>query len=176
MWRFDATPRRIAALNGGAPRPPTAAAAAARERRVVAPRGGPAARSGQAARMEIAVAAGLDAAAIARAAVGPWLSARVSGKLLGDAQLLVSELVTNSVCHAKLARGAPIRVSVEICDGLVRLEVKDGGGDAVIASRRPDREHGGGFGLYLVETLAERWGSRRDGSTCVWAELAIPAS
>jgi hypothetical protein len=37
----------------------------------------------------------------------------------------------------------------------------------------PTEKHGGGFGLYLVETLAERWGSRRDGSTCVWAELAI---
>jgi anti-sigma regulatory factor (Ser/Thr protein kinase) len=86
--------------------------------------------------------------------------------------LLLSELVTNSVLHAQLARGAAIRVSVEISDGLVHLEVEDPG-DADIGSRVPDREHGGGFGLYLVETLAERWGSRHEGSTCVWADLVL---
>jgi serine/threonine-protein kinase RsbW len=177
MWRFDATPRRIAALNGDAPRPPTAAAVAVRERPGVARRGGAVAPSGNGRRVEVTVAAGVDAPAMARAAVAPWLSAQVSDTLLGDAQLLLSELVTNSVRHAKLARGAAIRVSVEISDELIHLEVEDPGGDATITRRRPDPEHGGGFGLYLVETLAERWGSRYDDSTCVWAELAIsPAS
>jgi serine/threonine-protein kinase RsbW len=176
MWRFDATPRRIAALNGDAPRPPTGAAVAARERHDLARRGGPAAPSGRDGRLEVAVAAGLDAPAMARAAVGPWLFARVPEKLLGDAQLLLSELVTNSVLHGQLARGAEIRVSVEISDGLVHLEVEDPGDDAAIAPRPPDRQHGGGFGLYLVEALSERWGSRHDGSTCVWAELAISSA
>jgi hypothetical protein len=37
----------------------------------------------------------------------------------------------------------------------------------------PNREHGGGFGLFLVEALAQRWGSKHEGTTCVWAELAI---
>jgi anti-sigma regulatory factor (Ser/Thr protein kinase) len=152
MWRY-ATPRRIAALNGDADPPPSAAGVAV-------------------GRLEFAVAAGLDAPATARAAVGPWLSSRVSETLLGDTQLLLSELVTNSVLHAQLARGAAIRVSVEISDGLVHLEVEDPG-DGDIGSRVPDREHGGGFGLYLVETLAERWGSRHEGSTCVWADLAL---
>jgi anti-sigma regulatory factor (Ser/Thr protein kinase) len=155
MWRFDATPRRIAALEGDA---------VARGR---------AAPNGRATRMEVAVAAGLDAPAAARAALAPWLATRVSERLLGDVQLLLSELVTNSVLHAQGPRRAAIRVSVEICDGLVHLEVEDAGDDAVIAARQPDHEHGGGFGLYLVETLAERWGSRHDGSTCVWADLAI---
>jgi hypothetical protein len=54
----------------------------------------------------------------------------------------------------------------------VRVEVEDPGNVAILA-RAPDRERGGGFGLYLVETVAQRWGSRHDGSTCVWAELAI---
>ncbi len=158
MWRFDATPRRIAALNGGA-----------RSR-------GPVAPNGRATRMDVAVAAGLDAPVAARAAVAPWLATRVSARLLGDVELLLSELVTNSVLHAHGPRPAAIRVSVEICDGLVHLEVEDGGDDAVIAARRPDQEHGGGFGLYLVESLAERWGSRHDGSTCVWADLAISSA
>jgi len=54
----------------------------------------------------------------------------------------------------------------------VRIEVEDPG-DGAIAAVPPDREHGGGFGLYLVEILAERWGSTTDGKTCVWAELAV---
>jgi serine/threonine-protein kinase RsbW len=92
--------------------------------------------------------------------------------VLDDAQLLVSELVTNSVRHAQLASDARVRVSVEICDGFVRLEVEDPG-DVAIGAVAPDREHGGGFGLFLVEALAQRWGSKHEGTTCVWAELAI---
>ena len=28
-------------------------------------------------------------------------------------------------------------------------------------------------GLFLVDALAQRWGSKHEGTTCVWAELAI---
>jgi anti-sigma regulatory factor (Ser/Thr protein kinase) len=126
--------------------------------------------------MEVAVGAGLDAPAMARAAIAPWLASRVSEKPLGDAQLLVSELVTNSVVHAQLPPRAAIRISVEISDGFVHLEVEDSGAGAVVAAQSPDRESGGGFGLFLVETLAERWGSRHEGGTCVWAELAMSSA
>ena len=97
--------------------------------------------------MEVVVASGLDAPAAARAAVAAWLSPQVADQVLGDAQLLVSELVTNSVRHAQLAAGATVRVSVEICDGFVRLEVEDPG-DVAIGAVAPDREHGGGFGRF----------------------------
>jgi serine/threonine-protein kinase RsbW len=153
MWRFDASPRRIARLNGAATRP-----------------------RAPVRRMEVAVGVGLDAPAMARAAIVPWLAPRVSEKLLGDAQLLVSELVTNSVLHAQLPEGAAIRVSVEISDGFVRLEVEDAGAGAVVEAQSPNRASGGGFGLFLVETLAERWGSTQDGGTCVWAELAMSSA
>jgi Histidine kinase-like ATPase domain len=122
MWRFDATPRRIATLKGAATRPRVPVR-----------------------RMEVAVGVGLDAPAMARAAIVPWLASRVSEKLLGDAQLLVSELVTNSVLHAQLPQGVAIRVSVEISDGFVRLEVEDAGAGAVVEAQSPDRESGGGF-------------------------------
>jgi anti-sigma regulatory factor (Ser/Thr protein kinase) len=128
--------------------------------------------SGDTGRLEVVVASGLDAPAAARAAVTAWLSPQVADQVLDDAQLLVSELVTNSVRHAKLAAGATVRVSVEICDGFMRLEVEDPR-DVAIEAVAPNREHGGGFGLFPVEALAQRWGSNHDGSTCVWAELAI---
>jgi serine/threonine-protein kinase RsbW len=172
MWRFDATPRRVA-LAGPAPGLLGAAAVAARELHAVAPlRGFSPEPAGDVRRMEVVVASGLDAPAAARAAVAAWLSPQVADQVLDDAQLLVSELVTNSVRHARLAAGATVRVSVEICDGFVRLEVEDPG-DVAVGAVAPDREHGGGFGLFLVEALAQRWGSKHEGSTCVWAELAI---
>jgi anti-sigma regulatory factor (Ser/Thr protein kinase) len=169
MWRFDATPRRVAALDGDASGPVSAAALAPRERR--APRAS-AVQAGRERRLEVIVASGIDAPATARAAVAAWLSPHIPERVIEDAQLLVSELVTNSVRHARLAAGAAIAVSVEVFDAFVRVEVEDPG-DVAIGGVAPDREHGGGFGLYLVETLAQRWGSSHEGTTCVWAEVAI---
>jgi serine/threonine-protein kinase RsbW len=166
MWRFDATPRRVAAPFGDASGPLRATAVAPRERR------SPTLPSGHERRLEVVVASGLDAPATARSAVAAWLSAQVPDDVLDDAQLLVSELVTNSVRHAPLTPDAAIAVSVEVLDDFVRVEVEDPG-DVAIRPVTPDREHGGGFGLYLVETVAQRWGSRHEGTTCVWAELAI---
>jgi anti-sigma regulatory factor (Ser/Thr protein kinase) len=169
MWRFDATPRRVAPPDGDASGPRSAAAVAHRERR--APRAS-AVQAGRERRLEVIVASGIDAPGTARAAVAAWLSAHVPQRVLEDAQLLVSELVTNSVRHARLPAGTAIAVSVGLFDAFVRVEVEDPG-DVAIGARAPDREHGGGFGLYLVETLAQRWGSRHEGTTCVWAEIAI---
>jgi anti-sigma regulatory factor (Ser/Thr protein kinase) len=165
MWRYDATPTRVPPVTGGAPdRHPARAVAAHEPGRTV-----PFAEAGC---MEVGVTAGQQAPAVARAAVERWLSGRVSETLFDDVRLLVSELVTNSVRHAQVIADATIRVSVEVADGVVRLEVEDSG-DGAIAVAAPDREHGGGFGLYLVETLAKRWGSTHEGNTCVWAELAV---
>jgi anti-sigma regulatory factor (Ser/Thr protein kinase) len=173
MWRFDATPRRVAAPDGAVPGPLTAAAVTPRERAIPIPVPiPPTLPAGHERRLEVVVASGLDAPTTARAAVAAWLSPQIPAAVLDDAQLLVSELVTNSVRHAPLTAGAEIGVIVEIFDDFVRVEVEDPG-DVAIRAVAPDREHGGGFGLYLVETLAQRWGSRHEGNTCVWAELAI---
>jgi anti-sigma regulatory factor (Ser/Thr protein kinase) len=165
MWRYDATPTRVPPVTPRTPRPRAARTVAAHQSgRTVSPAEG--------GGMEVSVAAGDQAPAVARAAVERWLSGRVSETLFDDVRLLVSELVTNSVRHAQLTGDATIRVSIVVAGGAVRLEVEDAG-DGAIAAVPPDREHGGGFGLYLVETLAERWGSTHEGSTCVWAELAV---
>jgi anti-sigma regulatory factor (Ser/Thr protein kinase) len=165
MWRHDATPARVPAVLCGAPEPHTARAGVGNELRH-------AASSAAAGRMEVEVAAGQHAPAAARSAVEHWLSGRVSARLYDDVRLLVSELVTNSVRHAQLTRDMTIRISVALVDGAVRIEVEDPGNGAT-AAVAPDREHGGGFGLYLVELLAERWGATNDGTTCVWAELSL---
>ena len=56
--------------------------------------------------MALTVAADVDAPSAARAAVVDGLSGRVADDVLGDARLLVSELVTNSVRHAGLPADA----------------------------------------------------------------------
>jgi anti-sigma regulatory factor (Ser/Thr protein kinase) len=115
----------------------------------------------------------LDARApgAARIVVGR-LRGRVPALVLEDARLVVSELVTNSVCHSGASAGAVVVVRVELTATMVRLEVEDPGRDGVIAPRAPDL--GGGFGLNLVEGLSERWGLERvaAGGTRVWAQLA----
>ena len=57
--------------------------------------------------------------------------------MLGDARLLVSELVTNSVRHAGLAADDVVHVGAEITRGMLRLEVDDAGTAGTVASRAP---------------------------------------
>ena len=111
------------------------------------------------------------AAPAARSVVAHALTGRVDRRVLADAELLVSELVTNSVQHAGLSADDSVRVGAAISDGVLRLEVDNPGIAGAIAARDPDSERDG-FGLRIVETLADAWGVSREGHTRVWAELA----
>ena len=125
---------------------------------------------------EVTLAGGPDAPADARAAVSAWMAGHVSEAMLADAQLLVVELVANSIRHAEVPGDAVIRVCAQIRAGVVRLEVEDRGRTGSIVRRAPDPQgEGGGFGLNVVAMLSARWGVNRDVGTCVWAELALPA-
>jgi anti-sigma regulatory factor (Ser/Thr protein kinase) len=117
----------------------------------------------------VTVAADLHAPSGARAAVVDGLSGRVANDVLGDARLLVSELVSNSVRHAGLAADGVVHVAADVTGGMLRLEVDDAGTAGTVARRAPNRE--GGFGLHLVDAIAQRWGVTREGFTRVWVEL-----
>lgn len=87
--------------------------------------------------------------------------------------LLLTELVTNAVLHAR----TPMTVRAIDSGDVLRVEVIDTGGDGV---RRPDGagvaldDDESGRGLQIVEMLADRWGlsSTRDGAgTTAWFEL-----
>jgi hypothetical protein len=59
----------------------------------------------------------------------------------------------------------------------LRLEVEDPGRDGPVTRREPDGDRGGGFGLNIVDTIAERWGVSRACGTLVWVELqSFPAA
>jgi anti-sigma regulatory factor (Ser/Thr protein kinase) len=109
----------------------------------------------------------------ARSVVVHTLTGHVHGRVLADAELLVSELVTNSVQHGGLSADDSVRVGAAISDGVLRLEVGNPGTAGTIAAPDPDPDpERSGFGLRIVETLADAWGVTRKDHTRVWVELA----
>nr|WP_269205272.1 ATP-binding protein [Motilibacter aurantiacus] len=85
------------------------------------------------------------------------------------AALLVSEITGNAVRHGR----GQISVTARRRAGLIRVEVNDAGRAPLPAPRRAAPEAESGRGLWLVETLATRWGSdiSADSGKDVWFEL-----
>jgi anti-sigma regulatory factor (Ser/Thr protein kinase) len=110
-----------------------------------------------------------DAPAAARGAVSEWCPDLAGGSRRRETLLLlVSELVTNAVLHSQGPADAPIRVSV-------RVEVTDAGKRFTRASHELPRPGArttiGGYGLYVVDQAASRWGVERARGTRVWFEI-----
>ena len=113
------------------------------------------------------------AAAEARHALD-GLSGAMPDRRLRDVRLLVSELVTNAVRHAGLRSEDRIRLLVQIRDAVLRVEVHDPGSGFELRTPTPDPARASGWGLYLVEEIADRWGMEAaDGraGTRIWFEL-----
>ena len=115
----------------------------------------------------------------ARHEIAAHLNGELGAERTQDAVLLVGELVTNSVFHA--ATGAAHEIVVELVIGLddVRVAVTDGGSPNVPMVQPLDPTKPGGRGLFLVDTLSDRWGMTRQGTreTRVWFEMGRdPAS
>jgi anti-sigma regulatory factor (Ser/Thr protein kinase) len=105
-----------------------------------------------------------DAAAKARRALAK-LRGDLDPPLMETLRLLVTELVTNSVRHTK-AKTVVLRILVG--RSAVWTEVTDAGSGFEPQATRD----GTGWGLFLVERLAERWGvNQSDAGTKVWFEL-----
>lgn len=101
------------------------------------------------------------------------LSDSLDGERLEALELLVTELVTNAVRHAGLGHDGWVAVDLLVRDDLVHAEVSDPGRgfDPGLTSARPGEERGSGWGLFLVDQLASRWGVRHDDCTRVWFDL-----
>src|SRR4051794_37069483 len=130
----------------------------------------PAQGSGARNQIEVQFEAGPSAAAAARNALRA-LEGRVDDDLLGDVRLLVSELVTNSVRHSSVQSSDIVHMHVAVTESTLRVEVADPGEGFEPKARDADRTRPGGWGLYLVDQLSDRWGVVRDQFTRVWFEL-----
>jgi anti-sigma regulatory factor (Ser/Thr protein kinase) len=103
----------------------------------------------------------------ARAAIRS-LEGRVDPAVIPDVQLLVSELITNSV---KYGGEGDVHLTVDaVDDRRLRVEVVDQGAGFVPVRRTRPKDEAGGWGLHLVQTLSTRWGVY-EGSTHVWFEI-----
>jgi anti-sigma regulatory factor (Ser/Thr protein kinase) len=121
--------------------------------------------------IELSFSPAPTAVTAARMEVTRRLAAWINASVLEDVRLLVTELITNALRHGKLTARDRVSVKASVDDDVVRVEVRDPGNDGDVAPRQPG-PRGGGYGLYLVEKLARRWGvDRRDG-TLVWFELS----
>ena len=84
--------------------------------------------------------------------------------------LLLSEVVTNSVMHS-LAAETPIEVDASLVGSTVQVVVGDGGGGFAPQPREPSSS--GGYGLFLLDAQATRWGIGHHRRTRVWFELDV---
>jgi anti-sigma regulatory factor (Ser/Thr protein kinase) len=101
---------------------------------------------------------------------------RLEGSLdhaqLMELRLLITELLTNSVRHGQSRDW--ITLDVEIYANAVRAVVTDyGKGFEPAATPQPHADRPGGWGLCLVDRLADRWGVERDRGTAVWFEMQL---
>jgi anti-sigma regulatory factor (Ser/Thr protein kinase) len=122
--------------------------------------------------LDVRFDSGPPAATGARAALSA-LEHALAPNVMEDLRLLVTELVTNSVRHAETAA---VRLRVMVAGDVVRVEVTDAGRGFIPSPRAPTETREGGWGLYLVDRLADRWGVAREGITRVWFEIGRRAS
>jgi serine/threonine-protein kinase RsbW len=117
------------------------------------------------------LAADLDAPVAARRALED-LGAGLDDHVRERTQLVVTEVVANSVLHAGLAASQPIDIHVSLLPGLLRIEITDDGpGFSPPPALPKPCPTPGGWGLWLVDQLSDRWGTDRTHSTRVWCEF-----
>jgi anti-sigma regulatory factor (Ser/Thr protein kinase) len=94
---------------------------------------------------------------------------------IGDATLVVSELLTNAILHARPLPGARVLVAWALRERSLEVAVSDGGAMTRPRTTRPSLSSIGGRGLTIVENLSWRWGVLpNDFGLTVWAVLPAP--
>ncbi|WP_418955535.1 ATP-binding protein [Streptomyces tritici] len=90
-----------------------------------------------------------------------------------DVLLLVTEVVTNAHTHG----GAPDELLLQRAGDRLWVQVSDTSPVAPRPHGRHRAGHPSGHGLYLLERLAEAWGSvpRAGGGKVVWFEMSVPS-
>jgi hypothetical protein len=98
----------------------------------------------------------------------------IAGDLAYKALLMTSELIAVYVAEVEPAPGATLRLSIRVTPDRVRIEVRgrppEVSPDALMhAHEAPSL---GGYGLRIVERMADAWGVEGTGDTTIWFELA----
>jgi anti-sigma regulatory factor (Ser/Thr protein kinase) len=122
---------------------------------------------------EVQLAPEATSAAEARAFVRRFLLKRDLHYVADDVCLVVSELITNAVLHAR----TPVQVRIEELPFCVKLTVYDQAVDRRVLNLRDrmDADDEGGRGLWFVDACSEDWGTEPVGEhgKCTWALFAV---
>ncbi|MFE0630947.1 ATP-binding protein [Streptomyces sp. NPDC058864] len=92
--------------------------------------------------------------------------------LADTVELLVSELVTNALRHAR----GPVRLNLLVQDASLRCEVEDVSPRAAVR-RAAGSDAEGGRGMEILDLLSDAWGTDRTATgKTTWFELTVPAA
>lgn len=118
------------------------------------------------------VPGGRRAAGVARRSVLS-IQAGLPGAIRHRLALLLSELVTNAIQHGGAGADETIQVRLASSPERVRVEVFDPGSNG--GPPRDRVEDVGGYGLLLVDRLADGWGRQENdtGGSLAWFELSL---
>ncbi len=117
--------------------------------------------------LTLALERDVDAPARARTMVR-GLKPLLGAERTEDATLLVSELVTNAVKYGS----GPVSLHIEADDDRRgRFTISDAGGEETPALRETGGSRSGGYGLHLVDRIADDWGVQH-ASMHVWFDLS----
>lgn len=117
-----------------------------------------------------------SAGLVRRALAAELATLGVSPQVVDDAALVMSELMGNAIRHGS-PRSDGIRVAWWLSNGVVHLEVCDGGDGPVAVSARTARGSSDdevGRGLSIVAMLSSDWGvEQHESGASVWAQLPL---
>jgi anti-sigma regulatory factor (Ser/Thr protein kinase) len=118
----------------------------------------------------VVLPADVTAPRTARAFLAAACCGRHEAAVVAEAQLLVSELVTNAVRYG----APPIELQIR-CAGGDHLQVRVRDSErGTPAPRAPGPDAEGGRGLLLVDLVSEEWGHEDDGDgKAVWFTLRV---
>ena len=125
-------------------------------------------------RLHIEIPSTVESLADARRALETLKAGR---RALNDAKLLLTELLTNSIKHSGLRAGDPIEIDARCRNNVLRVDVHDRSrapANAKFAGTiRPDPGAESGWGLFIIQRIASRWGNRPGH---YWFEVPLNAS
>jgi anti-sigma regulatory factor (Ser/Thr protein kinase) len=93
--------------------------------------------------------------------------------LAATGALLISELVTNAVLHGPPRGASRVELHFETVGETLQVEVSDEGDGFAPVVRHDAQDVGSGWGLHIVEALADSWGVDHGRPTRVWFELPL---
>lgn len=106
---------------------------------------------------------------------GSLQAAGIAPAAIADAQIVLSELVTNAVRHGRANESGQIEIDWTLSDHELLISVSDGGDPSAFSprSRLVDADAENGRGLAIIATVANRWWVDGNSGVRVNAELTV---